>query len=182
MQGGAALCTLIAAVGLASGARAQDAQVLYTVTQAGPPVFSYDLSFFNNLDPVAFAGYDLYDVTILLDGTTDVTVIDQPLGWTESVTPDFVEFFSFLAGEPPAGTDIAPGQSLGGFKLSSSQNLAGSLFTAQFVNPTDPANPVIFNGAIAPTGGGAGAPEPGSIGLAAVGLLGLAVMRRMRRS
>lgn len=162
---------------MAVGAYAQDARVFYTVTQNGPPTFQYEFSFLNNLDPALFPGFDLYDISISLDGMTDVAVTARPLGWTEAVIPESVEFFSFLEGEPPAGTDIAPGATLGGFQVQSSQSLGGSLFTAQFVNPNDPTTPVTFEGIIEATVSAA-APEPASVALASLGLIGLAIMRR----
>ncbi|MGC4044813.1 MAG: hypothetical protein QM758_13555 [Armatimonas sp.] len=160
------LVTLFCIAGLTY---AQDARALYTETNLGGGFWRYSYVFYNDLSPATFVGYDLYDVSLTLDGSTTVINESQAANWANLVTTDFVEYFSVLAGEPPAGSDIAPGALLGGFEFMSDKQLGDLAFTASFVDPNDPGSARFYSGitAAAPTA----APEAPSGGLLVLGLL-----------
>jgi hypothetical protein len=55
-------------------------------------------------------------------------------------------------GTPPAGTDIPLGETLSGFLFRFETRIGPGPFTAIFVNPADPNDPLIFNGTSEPAG------------------------------
>jgi hypothetical protein len=78
-------------------------------------------------------------------------------------------------GAPPVGTDIAPGESLGGFFFSFDYQ-AGSLpFDVTFTNPNDPDMPEMYSGTSSRS---SDVPEPSTLLLVAVGLVGLVGLSR----
>jgi hypothetical protein len=62
------------------------------------------------------------------------------------------ELFSLTTGSPPGGSDIPPGFSLSGFLFQCDTRIGPVPFSAIFVNPSDPNDPLIFPGISEPAG------------------------------
>jgi hypothetical protein len=156
-----------------SRAYAQDARALYTETNLGGGTWRYNYTFYNDLSSISFAGFDLYDVSLTLDGaTTAMNEMEAP-NWSSIITMDFVEYFSVLSGPPPAGSDLPLGASLGGFQFIVNKQLGDVPFVATFTNPSDPLNPQIYVGTSSAM---ISAPEPMTLSLLATGILGLGLV------
>jgi hypothetical protein len=56
------------------------------------------------------------------------------------------ELISLTTGSPPGGSDIPPGSTLSGFLFQFDTRIGPVPFTATFVNPADPNEPLIFTG------------------------------------
>ena len=166
---------------LPSAAFAQDARALYTETDLGGGLWRYQYRFLNDLNPVAFAGFNLYDMVFTLNGTTLITPETAAPNWVDITTTDFIEYFSLFPGSPPGGSDIGPGGSLSGFAFVANQQLGDLDFVATFTDPDNPTNPRFFSG-VSSQDISTSAPEPGSVGLLAMGLAsGILLRKRNRR-
>jgi hypothetical protein len=64
----------------------------------------------------------------------------------------FVELSSLTPGAPPGGSDISPGSFLSGFLFQFDIRICPVPFTATFVNPANPEDPLIFPGTSEPVG------------------------------
>lgn len=171
------LLLIVAFSFLLGTAKAQDARALYTETSLGGGLWRYDYTFYNDLSPLGFSGFNLYDVSLTLDGATVATSELVAPNWSSIITTDFVEYFSVLAGAPPAGSDIPPGGMLGGFRFVADKQLGDLAFAAIFTDPGDPQNPRIYGGISAST-----APEPASLPFTALGVIVLFTLRSKKHS
>ena len=103
-------------------------------------------------------GTDLYDLSFSFPSSGTFSVISLPSAWDYFSSWDPVikagsfHLFSLLPGAPPGGTDIPPGFSISGFLLQFDTRIGPVPFTATFFNPTDPENPLIFDGTSEPVG------------------------------
>jgi hypothetical protein len=62
------------------------------------------------------------------------------------------ELFSLTPGTPPGGPDLPPGSFPFGFLFRFKTRTGPIPFTAAFVNPKDPNDPLIYNGTGEPAG------------------------------
>ena len=62
------------------------------------------------------------------------------------------ELFSLTPSAPPVGSDLPPGSYLSGFLFRFGTRVGPVPFTATFVNPANPDDPLIFNGTSEPAG------------------------------
>jgi hypothetical protein len=103
-------------------------------------------------------GADLYDLSFTFPSSGAFSVISLPSGWDYFSTWDPVnkagafELISLTPGPPPGGSDIPPGFSLPGFSFRFDTQIDPVPFTATFVNPGDPGNPLTFSGTSEPAG------------------------------
>lgn len=150
--------------------------VIYTETGLGGGIFRYDYTVSNGLDPISQAGFNLYDVVFTFPSAPSILSI--PGGWEFIQDMGFVEVFSINSGPPPEGTDISPGNSLSGFRFLFATRTGDVPFTASFVDPTNPSQPLVFSG----TSTSSVVPEPMTLLLLGTGLAGAAaaVYRRKR--
>jgi hypothetical protein len=147
-------------------------QALYWEYDLGGGLWKYDYILHNTSDPIADAGYDIYDLTLYFPGIT-LTNILSPSNWdliTDSSS--FIDWYSKLPGEPPLGADIAPGTSLTGFSFLSNMQLASLSFDVYLTDPY--GDPVLYSGNTAPV------PEPPTLLLVASGLAGIGFFVRMK--
>jgi len=91
------------------------AELTYVETDLGGGLWQYDYTVTNAADPVADAGFNLYEVFFTFDPPVTLTVASLPLYWDAIHNSDFVVAYSQDPGAPPVGADIAPGTSLSGF-------------------------------------------------------------------
>lgn len=103
-------------------------------------------------------GANLYDLSFTVPSSGSFSVISIPSGWDyfsnwdpASKSGSF-DLFSLTPGAPPGGSDIPPGFSLSGFLFQFDTRIGPVPFTAIFVNPADPGNPLTFTGTSEPTG------------------------------
>lgn len=146
------------------------ADFLYSETDLGGGLWQYNYTLFNTSDPVLDAGLDVFDVTIDFSPGATFTLLSLPAGWSEIDGAGFTETFSLNPGEPPAGTDIAPGTSLNGFSFQFDYQ-AGDLPFLAFLTNQDGPDPIPFNGTTSSV------PEPGTLILLGSGLAGVGVFR-----
>jgi hypothetical protein len=155
------------------------ADFLYLETDLGGGMWQYDYTLFNMSDPIAEAGFDLYDVFFTFNPSATFTVASVPTGWDWLDGAGFAEVFSFNPGAPPAGTDIAPGTSLDDFTFLFDYQAGMLPFDVTFVNPIDPDNPAVFSSTS--TSVTTPIPEPSTMFLLGAGIIGLAGLRRRFR-
>lgn len=153
------------------------ADFLYLETDLGGGLCRYDYTLFNISDPIADVGFDLYDVFFTFSPSATFTVASVPTGWDWLDGAGFADIFSTSPGEPPAGTDIAPGTSLDDFTFLFDYRAGMLPFDATFVNPIDPDNPAMFSGISSP----APIPEPSSMLLLGAGMAGLLLFRKRHK-
>ena len=157
-------------------------QALYSWTDLGGGQWRYDFTLYNTSDPISEAGYDLYDFYLSFDPMVTVAKvpdIGSPPDWDFfSDYSSFIQWTSSLPGEPPTGSDIPPGGSLGGFTFISDRLLSPPYFDTYITNPITPWDPVSFSGYATPLL----VPEPCTLLLICSGLIGLVGFRRTLRS
>jgi len=149
--------------------------VTYTETSLGGGIFRYDYTVSNSLDPVSQAGFNLFDLVFTFPSAP--SILSLPGGWEAIREMNSVEVFSTNSGPPPGGTDIAPGDSLGGFRFLFTTRIGDVPFTASFVNPINPNQPLVLSG----TSTSSAVPEPMTVLLLGAGLAGVAAGSRRRR-
>ena len=160
---------------LTTSAHAQEARAIYTETSVGGGLWRYNYTFYNDLNPITFVGFDLYDINLTLDGATIATnELTAPL-WSSIITVDFVEYFSVLSGPPPVGGDVFPGASIGGFQFLADKQLGDLAFTATFTDPSDPFTPRFYAG-ISQNSSSTSAPEPATGILLLCGISGFGLL------
>lgn len=148
-------------------------QALYSEFDLGGGFYRYDYTLLNTSDPVADAGYNVYDFFLKINPAASLSNILYPAGWDQiSDSASFITWISTIPGEPPAGTDISPGASLAGFSFVSDTRLASLYFEVTSSNPLDPNNPAVI------IGNSVSVPEPASIILMGTGLLGLLAFKK----
>lgn len=145
--------------------------LLYSETVAGPGLWEYEYTVINNLDPIAQAGFDLYGVSF--DFPVPPFVLLLPPGWDYVQIGSTVDAFSVVPGPLPAGSDVGPGQSLGGFVFTLDQQIGGVPFTYTFANPDDPGQPLLLSGT------STAIPEPSSAVLV-ISAIGISMLLRHR--
>jgi hypothetical protein len=117
--------------------------------------WQYEFTLFNT---ASVPGTDLYDLSFSFPSSGAFSVISLPSGWDYFSGWDPVaktgsfELFSLMPGAPPGGTDIPPGSFLSGFLFQFDTRIGPVPFTAIFVNPVDPNDPLIYNGTSEPAG------------------------------
>ena len=149
-------------------------QALYWEYDLGGGLWKYDYTLYNTSDPVADAGYDLFDFFLNFPLVALSNILSPPDWDAVSDSSSFIDWFSLLLGEPPLGADIAPGSSLDDFSFTSNTQLASLSFDVLLTNPIDPENPVLYSGNTTPI------PEPATIILLSSGLAGLGYLKRRR--
>lgn len=153
-------------------------------TALGNGSYRYDYTLFNEADPVADAGYDLFEAWLFF-GSGTVTAAAVPDGWDEIYGPGFLAAFSIEPGAPPIGADVAPGTSLSGFSITVDRQVGPLEFEAYFTNPIDPFDSPVFVGETRPfrePGSELPVPEPASRLLLGSGLAVLVAARRYSAS
>jgi len=147
------------------------ADIRYVETELAGGIWQYDYTVFNTaVEP----GFDLYDVFLFLKEDVALIDVSVPNGWVFIAFNDFVDTYSLIPGAPPIGTDIAPGEFLGGFIFQFDEKVGDLAFDVIFANPLDPENPIIESGSTLPV------PEPSTILLLAAGISGLGFAKRRR--
>jgi hypothetical protein len=170
------LVVLLLMMGSSIAVAIPSADFTYVETDLGGGIWQYDYMLFNTSDPVADAGFDLYDLFFTFTPSPLFTVLSVPSGWDWIGDPSgFLLAFSLNPGAPPVGTDIAPGESLGGFFFSFDYQAGALPFDVTFTNPNDPDMPEIYSGT---SSSSSAVPEPSTLLLVAVGLVGLVGLRR----
>jgi hypothetical protein len=150
------------------------AELSYLETDLGG-IWQYNYTVTNAADPVADAGFNLYDVFFTFDPTVTFTITSLPFDWDAIDGPGFADAYSLLPGAPSVGADIAPGTSLSGFIFQFDDRVGDLPFEVTFENPADLLNPVLYSGTSAPI------PEPATLLLIGTGLVGLAASRKKFR-
>jgi hypothetical protein len=144
----------------------------YVETDLGSGMWQYDYTFINTSDTVADAGFDLYDVLLYFDPLKSLmTNPSVPNGWGWIDGAGFVEVYSLNPGEPPFGTDIAPGSSLSDFVFQFDYRAGALPFDVTLWNPDDPDNPKVYSSAV---------PEPTIFLLMCAGIVGIGLVRRFK--
>jgi hypothetical protein len=150
-------------------------QALFSESNLGGGQWRYDYTLINTSDPVADAGFDVFDFFLKIDPAGTLSNILSPASWDQnSDSSSFIQWFSTAPGEPPAGADIAPGTSLNGFNFDSNTRLASLSFEVTLNNPLEPGNPLVLEGNSAPAS--SPVPEPAILLLLVNGLAGIAYL------
>jgi hypothetical protein len=139
--------------------------------------FEYEVVLTNGAHPVIDAGADLYFLAISFPATVQLLDASVPAGWAPTFDSTFFSAISDSPGTPPAGTDIAPGDSLGGFRLLFDQQVGSLGFDVLFTNVDDPGSPIPYVGVSTTV-----VPEPSSLLFCASGIALLYGLRRRRDS
>lgn len=156
-------------------------ELRYVETDLGGGFWKYDYKFYNSSDPIADAGTDMYDAMIYFDSLSTFTLLSIPAGWDIIDGAGFAELFSLSPGASPFGTDIAPGELLGGFSFMFDYRAGNLAFDAMLVNPADPFSPIVVSGVTAPDASTAAPiPEPGSMLLVGTGIALIAGLARRK--
>ncbi len=148
----------------------------YVETDLGGGMWQYGYTLFNTSDPVADAGFDLYDVFFAFNSSAAFTVVSVPTGWDWNGGSGFADMYSLNPGAPPAGTDIAPGTSLSDFVFLFDYRAGALPFDVTFANPVDPDNPAMYSSTS--SGTTSAVPEPSTMLLLGTGLAGIALLRK----
>ncbi|MEW5802679.1 MAG: hypothetical protein AB1847_11325 [bacterium] len=154
------------------------ASLSYIETSLGGGTWQYDYTLFNASDPIADAGYDLYDLSLNFNPSYTYTVVQLPTGWDEVDGAGFITAFSQNPGTPPVGTDIAPGEFLSGFTFQFDYQVGNLPFDVTIFNPSGP-DPIVYSGTSA--SGTAPVPEPSPLLLFSFGFLGLLSISGMKK-
>ena len=140
-----------------------------------PEGWLYEYTVTNAIDSNSADPFNIYSINFEFNSTINVSIVDLPDYW-EAITggTGFVNTFSLKVGAPPAGSDIAPGQSLGGFVFLYSEQV-GDISYSALLESEDRSR------TISATGTTAAIPEPPTLLLVVTGVAGLGLLRRSRR-
>jgi hypothetical protein len=148
------------------------ADFTYVATDLGGGMWQYDYTLFNTSDPVADAGFDLYDIFFTFNPASTFTVAAIPAGWDWNGGSGFADMYSLNPGAPPVGTDIAPGTSLSGFSFLFDYQAGALPFDVTLINLADPSNPVLYSST------STSVPEPSTLLLLSAGITGMVLLRK----
>jgi hypothetical protein len=148
----------------------------YVETDLGGGMWQYNYTLYNTSDPVADAGADLYDVFFTFNSSAAFTVVSVPTGWDWNGGSGFADIYSLNPGEPPIGTDIAPGTSLSDFVFQFDYQAGALPFDATLFNPNDPDNPTMYSDTS--SGTTSAVPEPSTCLLLGAGIAGFGLFRK----
>jgi len=176
------LATIIVVLMTSSAFAIPSAELTYSETLLAGGLWEYDYTLFNTSDPVADAGYDLYDLFISFDPSAAFSVAAMPLGWDWIGDAGFVDVFSLNPGAAPTGADIGPGSFLSAFNFIFDQRIGPIPFDATLANPNDIDNPVVYSGTSRPASPASQVPEPSAIMLISMGLVGVGLVRKRFRN
>jgi hypothetical protein len=97
----------------------------YVGVDLGGGLWEYDYTSTNTSNLLADAGYDVYDFSPFIDPGAILSDITNPANWDQfKDSSSFITWFSLIPGEPPSGSDIAPGTFLSDFNFKTDTRLA----------------------------------------------------------
>jgi hypothetical protein len=165
------------------------AEVTYLESDLGAGTWEYEFTVFNTSSLEDYLG-NIFAVTLdlgVVTGLNNITKVSLPEDWDYfayvggELDPSYIDNQSLLFGAPPEGTDIAPGNALGGFVFQFDQKLNAIDFIATF-GQVDSSGIPIAPPTLEEFGTATPVPEPSTFLLLASSLTGLAFFGRKKFS